>query len=188
MYTDKEIKYGEELSSIHRQEWAKLYLFMLDKLDKSKVSRLLLDRVGYIHTKYKFLRRIKKLPPTLHPGGPCLAGVHRLFTSADGVFYPCERVSETSDMMKIGDVDSGINVEKASAISNIGKTTAEECKKCWAILHCTLCAAFSDGLTEFSKEKRLKQCASTKLGFEESLKDICFLKTFGYDFEAKIDS
>jgi uncharacterized protein len=173
IYTDKEITYSEELSSIHRQEWAKLYLFMLDKLDKSKVSRLLIDRVGYIHTKYRFLRRIKNLPPVLHPGGPCLAGVHRLFVSADGVFYPCERVSETSEMMKIGDVDRGINVEKANAINNIGKITAEECKKCWAIQHCTLCAAFSDGLTDFSREKRLKQCVRSRWRVEELL--ICCL-------------
>ena len=183
MYTDEEIVYGKELSMVHTQVMTKLYLFMLGKLDGSKVSRLLLDKIGQLHTKHRFLRRIKKLPKVFHPGGPCLAGVHRLFVNVDGVFYPCERISELSDVMKIGDVDNGISAEKASTLNNVGKTTEEECKKCWAIQHCTLCAAFSDVLTGLSKEKRLKKCNNTRSGVEEIMKNICFLKTNGYDFE-----
>jgi len=185
-YTDKKVAYSQELWSTHKFEQTKLFLYMLGKLDISKVSRLIIGSTGEFIEKYKYLRRIERLPAKCHPGGPCLAGVHRLFVSADGVFYPCERVSETSEMMKIGNIYDGIDVDKANAINNIGKTTADACKKCWAISHCTMCAANSDTLKEFSKEKRLKSCAGSKFTVVELIKDICFLKDYGYDFESNI--
>ena len=185
LYIDKPMVYSGELLSKQNQERTKLLLFMLGKLGSDKVSRLVIGGRGAIELKYEQLRRIKKLPPICHPGGPCLAGAHRLFVNVDGVFYPCERVSEASEVMKIGDVDSGVSVEKANVINNIGKTTAEECKKCWAILHCAMCGAFSDDFAEFSRGKRLSQCANSKLVVEEAFKDVCFLKSRGYNFEDK---
>ena len=184
LYAEAPIGYSEEFNATIRQERAKLFLYMLGKLDRSRVSRLVIEAEDDIVSKYKLLKRIKGLPQICHPGGPCLAGVHRLFVNVDGVFYPCERVSETSNMMKIGNVDSGICVEKANTINNVGKTTAEECIKCWAILHCSMCAAFSDDLSEFSTKKRLAQCASSKFQVVESFKDICFLRANGYIFES----
>ncbi len=51
--------------------------------------------------------------------------------------------------------------EKVRTIMNPGQTTAEQCKNCWAITHCNLCAAYSDDLTGLSKDMRLSECRST---------------------------
>ena len=182
-YTDTPIVYSEELSSRHKQERAKLLLYMLGRIEKDKVSRMVIGNVSSILRKYELLRHAKKLPQVLHPGGPCLAGVARLFVSADGFYYPCERVSETSDVVKIGDVEKGLDVSKAKAIMNIGKTTEEECKKCWAVMHCTLCVVTADNQFEYSGSKRLAGCSDVKQMVEDYLMTICFLKTHGCDFD-----
>ncbi|MCL2853763.1 MAG: hypothetical protein FWE20_12195 [Defluviitaleaceae bacterium] len=183
LYSEKDTKVSEAFASLSIQERAKMLLYMLGKLDRSKVSRLIVGLENEIELKHKQLRRIKCLPRKFHPGGPCLAGVERLFVSVDGIFYPCERVSESSEVMQIGDVRGGISVDKANAITNVGVTTAAECLKCWAIIHCNMCAAVSDSLSEFSKPMRLNSCANVKLSIEEAFKDICFLKSYGYVFE-----
>jgi len=185
-YTDAPIEYSEELSSRHKQEKAKLLLYMLGKLEKDKVSRMVIGYIGSINTKYETLRHIRKLPYVLHPGGPCIAGTTRLFVSVEGVFYPCERMSETSHVAKIGDVENGISVSKVRSIVNVGKTTTDECRKCWAIMHCSMCAAVSDDQNEFSKNKRLAGCRITKQAVEENLMMICFLKSHGYEFDATV--
>lgn len=185
LYSNDPVYLSPKLIETHTQEYAKLLLNMLGKIDDNKVSPILKNNVAMIHRNYELLYRIKNLPQAMHPGGPCLAGVHRLFVNTQGVFYPCERVSELSDIMKIGNVDDGINVDKANAINNVGQTTADACKKCWAIMHCDMCAAISDNMTCLSKSKRLNNCERTKMRVEESFKDICFLKSSGYDFEAK---
>jgi len=182
-YIEREIKFSEEFTAMSMQERVKLFLHMLGRLDKNKVSGIILDDAERIRMKYRELRRITELPTIFHHGGPCLAGPQRLFLSVEGMYYPCERVSETSEVMKIGDVDSGVSVEKANIVNNVGKITEDECKKCWAILHCTMCAAHADDLVGFSKDKKLKKCATVKAQVEDMFKDVCFLKTHGYDFE-----
>ena len=182
-YASQEIKYSEEFASLYQQEKAKLYLYMLGKLDKSHVSRLMIDNEASIKRTFAQLkRRIDKMMHSCHPGGPCLAGVQRPFLSVDGIYYPCERVSEESKIMQIGDVDNGIDVEKALTITNIGAITADECKKCWAFHYCTMCAAYADDLTGLSREMRLKKCASIRHDAEGKFREICFLKEKGYDF------
>ena len=185
IYIDKSIKYDTEFSAKYTMERAKLLLYMLGRLDKSKVSRLMIQNEERIRMDYRRFRRIEKLPEIIHPGGPCLAGAHRLFINVDGDFFPCERVSETSEVMKIGNIDTGIDVGKANIINNIGKITEEECKNCWAILTCGMCAAHADDLQQLSKEKRLERCEDLRRDVADMLKDICFLKLRGYDFEDK---
>jgi len=185
-YASETITYSEELLDTHTQEQAKLFLYMLGKIDRSKVSLIILGNIPSYHNDHELLRHKNIIRTSMHPGGPCLAGVDRLFVTVDGTFYPCERVSETSDTMNIGNVYEGISLEKANAINNIGTTTAEECKKCWAIFHCKMCAAFSDDLNGFSREMRLNQCSASRNTVESTLKTICFLKVHGYDFEKEI--
>jgi len=88
--------------------------------------------------------------------------------------------------MKIGNVDMGIDVEKANAINNVGKSTDKECKNCWAIVHCSMCGAASDDMNEFSRDKRMEGYDSAKNNAEYSLMTVCFLTSHGYDFERNI--
>lgn len=117
-----------------------------------------------------------------HPGGPCVPGLQRLFTDADGKFYPCERVNETSEIMQIGDVDSGINVSKVKDLLNVGKITEDVCKKCWAFRFCTSCAVYAEDGDKLSASKRLRRCSSIKSSVEANLKEYCVLKELGFNF------
>lgn len=119
---------------------------------------------------------------TGHPGGPCVPGLQRLFVSADGKFYPCERVNETSEIMQIGDVDSGIDVKKAEKLLNVGRVTENACKQCWAFRFCTSCAVYAEDGDRLSAEKRLSRCSVIKRSVEAFLKEYCILKELGFDF------
>ena len=182
-YIDEKIKYNEIFSAIYVREQTKLFLHMLGRLSKENVSRLMYRGLSIYRDDYKLLNRIERLLPNIHPGGPCLAGAQRLFCNVDGVFFPCERVSEISEPMKIGNVFEGIDEEKVSMLINVGKLTEEECKNCWAILRCSMCAMHCDNLKELSREMRLLRCQEVMSSAENSLKDICFLKLNGYDFD-----
>lgn len=119
---------------------------------------------------------------TGHPGGPCMPGLQRLFADADGNFFPCERVNETSEIMRIGDVDSGINVSKVKKLLNVGKITEDSCKKCWAFRFCTSCAVYAEDGDKLSAQKRLSRCSSIKNSVEANLREYCVLKELGFDF------
>lgn len=81
----------------------------------------------------RFKDGIDNLPDIGAPGGPCIPGARRLFVSTDGTMYPCERVSEVSEPMKIGNVFDGFDVDKAKALLNVASITADKCKNCYAV-------------------------------------------------------
>lgn len=118
-----------------------------------------------------------------HPGGPCVPGLQRLFVNADGNFYPCERVNESSDIVRIGDVENGIDIEKAKYLLNIGKITEEHCKRCWAFRFCTACAAQAEDGEKLSAEKRIARCNAIRSSIEASFKEYCILKELKLNFD-----
>lgn len=183
LYTEEDYTYSEAFALYFNHEVCKLLLSMLGRLDKGRVSPLISGRSGIYKQEYERLGRIPRLPPVCHPGGPCLAGAMRLFIDVDGRFFPCERVSESSQVMVIGDLGHGFDVEKAKLLLNPGQVTQEQCQKCWAIMHCYMCAAHSDDLHEISRSLRLSKCQSVRSQYEENLKALCFLKESGHTFE-----
>lgn len=182
-YAEEQNSYSDAFSLSYNREVCKLLLFNLGKLDKEHVSVLFGIREANIKREYGRLKRIPRINPTCHPGGPCLAGAMRVFVNVEGKFFPCERVSENSQLMAIGDLDNGFDIEKVQKVMNPGQVTDEQCKRCWAINHCSMCAAYSDDLTGLSKQVRLSNCPKARSRYEETLKNICFLKEAGYDFE-----
>lgn len=120
---------------------------------------------------------------TTHPGGPCVPGLQRLFANADGFLYPCERVNETADIMKIGHVDHGIDIDKVARLLNVGKITEEACKKCWAFRFCTSCAVYAEEGDRLSAAKRLERCEAIRNSAEGRLKELCVLKNMRLDFD-----
>lgn len=125
---------------------------------------------------------LEKLPDSFHPGGPCIPGLKKFFISVDGNFFPCERVNENSAAMNIGSLDKGIDFEQVVRLINVGQLTENQCKNCWAFLHCTQCCARCEKDGELSAELRLNRCQIVKENFEADLKSYCFYKEFGYDF------
>ncbi|WP_066501254.1 Cys-rich peptide radical SAM maturase CcpM [Abyssisolibacter fermentans] len=121
-----------------------------------------------------------------HPGGPCVPGVKKLFVNVDGDFFPCERVSEISKPMIIGNIDDGFYLDKIRAILNIGKLSEDLCKNCWAFRFCTMCASAADAIGELSRETKIKGCPSVKFNAEKDLEELCILKEFGCTFDTDL--
>lgn len=125
----------------------------------------------------------KELPKVYHPSGPCLTGARKLFVDIAGNFYPCERVSETSESMRIGHINRGFDLKKVYSLLNIGKLTEAHCKKCWAIRLCGQCCVTADDGKKIVAEKRLSNCNLTLSNADRMLKSFCTLKEQGFSFE-----
>lgn len=104
-----------------------------DKIDETMDMRLI-DKMD------NALKDKNKIPSRWHHNGPCIPGIHRLFVNINGNFYPCERIVESSCAV-IGNVDEGLDIDKIKVIMNIGEMTQRECKGCWAMRFCDLCAS-----------------------------------------------
>ena len=118
-----------------------------------------------------------------HHSGPCVIGRHRLFVDTNGKMFPCERVSESSEVINLGDIYEGFEIEKVRQLLNIGKITEKECKSCWAFRFCTICAMKADCGDKLSAEKKLKSCDEVRASIDDRLKDYYTFIEMGYDFE-----
>lgn len=186
-YSLKDITYCQDFLIKLKYEYFKFLLSKLNKYGSNNVSKFAQGDFNQLERTYSYLCISEKLPPNIHPGGPCIPGAQRLYISYDGTFMPCEHISEESEVMKIGDLFNGFNIEKVSKILNIGQTTEKQCTQCWAAKFCYQCASFSDNLNGLSKNKRLKECPSVKKSVENYFKDICVLKQKGYLFNDNVD-
>lgn len=146
----------------------------------SKIAKLMISTTRERIT--KAMTAYKRLPETISHSGPCIPGQRRLFVDVDGNLFPCERVSETSPINKIGHIDNAFDYNKIKALLNIVQLTPEECRNCWAILHCLQCARACDNNGELSAELKRSNCKATKTEVENSLKEYLMYKEFGYEF------
>lgn len=175
--------FSDEYYLIRAYDYFKLLLHMTGRLDVKEVTKLILSEKASIIKRYDLVSSKVKLGKTVHHSGPCIAGARRLFVNAHGDLFPCERVSETSEIMRIGDLDHGIDVNRAYNITNVGKVTENECKNCWALVFCSLCADKADGKEELSREVKLKHCKGSKESAYLDLMELCVLKELGGIFE-----
>jgi len=180
----EDVLYDDLYTVTYSYNHMKVLLAALGMYSKEKVSTLFTTILVDAERIYENLSKVK-LTEKAHPSGPCLPGVMRPFVACDGSLYPCERVNEDSDVMKIGHVDSGFDIKKVDAILNIGKVTDVECKSCWNFMHCGLCVSSSDGGTLICKDLRLKNCEAMKNSTIDKMMNICLLLENGYDFERK---
>ena len=84
----------------------------------------------------------------------------------------CEKICDTLPHMIIGNVIDGFAIEKVMNQNNIAKITESMCKKCWAIQHCTVCAAVADDGQTLSKEKILFECSLIRKNTESKMLDM----------------
>ncbi|MBT2290008.1 Cys-rich peptide radical SAM maturase CcpM [Paenibacillus albidus] len=168
---------------VNQYEIFKMFLYGLDRIPIDMTSQLAESYASQLASNFCNRIAIDMNNRKAHPGGPCVPGQHKLFVDVDGNLYPCERVSETSPIMRMGNLEEGIDIEAAKRILNIGQTTQAECSECWAFNFCTQCIAFADGGSEISREKRLSECARVKKNTEEMMKDYIVLQAYGCEFE-----
>lgn len=139
------------------------YLYLLNRISVKDIPLAVLTKIrGIQNESFKKFSPRTEIDETTTPSGPCLPGKSRLLVTYDGRFIPCERVSETSDAMCLGTLETGIDLSKAQQLLNVSKITAEECKKCWAFSLCSSCAKYADDHGKLSKEKRLSFCHNFK--------------------------
>lgn len=173
---DYDIQYNYELFKIH--------LARLKRLNENNTSKVVKSYYSHLRkTLVDGRSRKGKLADMEHPGGPCIPGAQRLFMDVNGNLYPCERVSEESEIMRIGHIDSGFEYNKVRNLLNIGQLTKDSCVNCWAFRFCSLCAASADELNELSAKKKRSNCKATKDSLEDLLKDYCMLSEFEGSFD-----
>lgn len=138
----QEVSLRETFYINYNYELFKSFIVYAGELDNKYISKLIVSHKGLlissIHDRVTKPYRRKGI---CHPNGPCIAGYNRLFVTVEGKFYPCERVSETNEVYCIGDIKSGIETKKVLRLLNTGKLTETECKNCWALNLCSICAA-----------------------------------------------
>lgn len=165
------------------------FLVLLARLNVYKVSNLpgsYLQLYNAIRRQEETFEPTTPLLPIAIPSGPCIPGQSRLFVSVDGTFYPCERVSETSDVMKIGDINSGFNYSKISTLENVGSITEDACRNCWAFRHCSLCARCADGGTELRADAKRRWCATSIFSAQDKISNIICLRSVPTKYSSEL--
>lgn len=99
-----------------------------------------------------------------------------MLVSTDGKIFTCEKASGKSTTMCIGDIYKGYDWNNIDALLNIGKITEEECKNCWAIRFCSVCAINIDNFDSLSKNIKLQECEITKRRIESIMKNHVVIK------------
>lgn len=159
------------------------YLYRIGRLKKKTNFKLLESAVLKIGESRKGKVDLQRtsLPEKWHHGGPCIPGVLRLFIDVEGNFFPCEKVSEYSKNMNIGNLTEGYFIKKIENALNIERLNGKKCHNCWAYQDCQLCVGCID--SEFSVEEFDEKCQEIKYEVENEYKDYCTLKELGVDFE-----
>ncbi len=139
------------------------YMIYFREKEKKFPNKLIEYNFSYINDTIEKFNSIN-LGEISAPGGPCEPGRMRLFVDYKGDFFPCERVSELSECMKIGSLESGFDIPKIKKMLNIGKITEETCKNCWSFYLCNICIKRADKNGVVSTTKKLKACSFAKRG------------------------
>ncbi len=179
--------YSEGFKTVNSYEQFKVFLNMLGRISINSVSKLYYQDEGKWQTFYKTLMPYRIMKTELHPGGSCQPGITRLLMDVNGFFYPCERVNEQSQIMRIGHVDRGIDPQKVKYLLNVGVITEQECIGCFAFHFCRICCAQIDGNTALSRDKKLNSCESVKESVVQDMKVITILRELGYDFQRPLN-
>ncbi len=184
-YAKNSIVYSSNFGEEFEYERFKLYLSKLGWLSEQEISPMLNSSFSTIKRTARSLEspKLTQMPEAYHRGGPCVPGAHKLFADVNGDFYPCERVSESSFVTKIGNIDLGIDLDKATRLLNIERFTTDLCKNCWCYYYCTICIARADDGTKISTDMIESACKGVRNSIESEFLDYCVLKELGYDIE-----
>lgn len=164
------------------------YLELMNVMAALGCSKKEISSNGYSDLrKYaKFARKITPIsgmPSSFHHSGPCVPGCSRLFVDIHGDFRPCEKVSGSSPVGIIGNVNNGIDIAKVKQLMNLGKLTEDECKNCWAMHFCEMCMVVADDNKCLSRDLKLRACTSTKIAALVDLKKHVIMKELGVRME-----
>lgn len=177
-YDSESVNFSENYS--YKYEYHKFLaaLAHFNQISKDVVSPIVYTAFKTLADDNDKMISMSAISPYDAPGGPCIPGQLRLFSDYQGNLYPCERVSETSPVMQIGNIYDGFNYDKVVHLLNIGRLTENQCKHCWAFKYCSICAKAADNGTELSVSKKLAHCEDTKAAAYEKLYTFLALREF----------
>ncbi|WP_159081731.1 radical SAM protein [Paenibacillus sp. CAA11] len=186
-YTEETFYYGSSFFEERNFELLKTILLLLGKLKNEPITHHKNDIESLFSLK-EFFTPIKETSKVAHPSGTCIPGLKKLFVDVDGNFFPCERIDENSDFMKLGSVDKGFNIDKVREILNVGTVTEDVCKNCWAFHCCSFCPASTDNGKEnkYVRNYKLKKCHKVKEQALEKLKNYTLLREYKFQFNKEL--
>lgn len=186
-YADQKVKSGARFKEEYAYEKFKAFLMMTGRLDQNRISPIMRGHFTRVKQMAAAFERQRQdiLPRKGHRGGTCIAGASKLFVTVDGDFYPCERVSESSQAGYIGNLEEGVDIDKALSILNIEKISSERCRNCWGYSFCTLCLSQADDGQKMTDCKLCQGCGDCKESIERNLQDYVILRDYGYQNEIK---
>ena len=132
--------------------------------DPSKLAVALLDQAFIrLHR-----RKPEKLNDTIPLNGCCMPGVRRVFVTADGDLYPCDKVE--SKEFAIGHVDTGVDrglVEKV--VDTYAEHSIGDCADCWASRLCSMCYNSAKHGAKFDIERKRERCEKQRTTWHATL-------------------
>lgn len=176
-FSDHKNKVSRDFLDKYIYQEALASLSFLDVVEDLQVSPIFLTFLGKLKgTEQQMRGKRSKLPDVGAPAGPCIPGQRRLFVDYRGNLFPCERVSETSACMRIGNLSSGFNYVAAERLLNVATLIADRCKDCFAFNSCISCCKVADDNGSLSAEKLLKGCAMSKEIVLQDLEESVLIK------------
>ncbi|MBR6647455.1 MAG: radical SAM protein, partial [Clostridia bacterium] len=158
----------------------KALLAIIGKYPKEKVAKSIFE--GQLAEKSKSERYVNKFRSMLSdkeaPAGACVPG-KKLFCDVNGIFHICEKTSETSSALVLGNVDDGFDYDNIKKLLNIGKLTEEKCKNCFAFGLCNICAKHCDNNGELSAEKKMTACRQSQRDALDMINNYIFYYEMG---------
>ena len=185
-YTDNNTLVTESFNSSYNYHLFMNMLKCLEIMPTLKTNSIFdISNAKFLNDKIDFQNKPNSVPKKGIPSGPCVPGKRRLFVNVNGYFFPCEKVSETSKVLKIGSIDSGFDYDRIDALLNISKLNQDECKNCWAFMFCGICARLIDNNGELSDKKIKSLCKSQKRNAMYLLREMTILHEVERDFRRK---
>lgn len=174
--SDTPVEWSEQYISKSTYHYFLKNLALAGYYPSNRLSPIALQDATHTIESLSKLRPQSGLPDIGCPGGPCTPGELRTMVTVEGKLIVCERVSEVSDCMIIGDVEHGFNFEKAKALLNVASLSPDECRNCWVFRYCKCCATQADSNGKLSKEQKLRSCNIFKDDFSRLLRTSILLK------------
>jgi len=172
----------ERFWTIRNYEYLKYFLALTGKIKMDYVSSMAQKTLANIFETRSRMINHSLMTECMHHNGPCIPGARRLFVTVEGRFFPCQNTSETETYYQIGSLEEGFFLDKIEQILNIGVLTKEECKDCWKLRLCSICAQQIRFKGEYpKKEDKQEQCEIQERIILQYLHDIAVLNEFGYD-------
>ena len=173
-YSIEKSKYSDQFLQQKRYEDFKIIMNEIGKIKSEKLSGIIKQQQARTEKIKQTLGRVAISEEMSH-GGPCIVG-RKTFVNIDGNLFPCERVSESSEAMHIGNIRDGFDLDKVNKIMNVAQITQDHCKECWAISRCLMCAKQADNGSTLCAEKKLQQCNDMKYNIELDLRTYIAIK------------